>query len=119
VSHVPGTLKRAAFLAEDKKQSNEQQVVYVAGFRGSKVAKKDGYYGPWVESGHLIVPRRRKGAPRGTLALLRRRAKASNSRVPAHPFAVPAFEASEAGVLSTMTATGTSEMQAVISSSAV
>lgn len=108
---TPGTLKRAALMKYVKAESNDTQVSYIVGFRQGKRNQKsnrDAFYASWVEFGHKVVPRRGKGAKRGTLARNRRNAQ---QEVPAHPYFAPAWEANKQKALDVIQTRLTAELQ--------
>ena len=108
---APGTLQRGAMAKFIKAESNDTQVFYIVGFRQGKRQQKsnrDAFYASWVEFGHKIVPRRGKGARKGTLARNRRQATAS---VPPHPYFAPAWEANKQNALDAIQKRLTSELQ--------
>ena len=94
---VPGTLRRAIYLARPKDQKRGAERYFVGVRSGSKEAAKgrDAYYWRWVEMGHIArgPGQRLRGGVRSR-ALQRGRLKASGGRwVEPRPFLAPAFAA--------------------------
>lgn len=95
----PGVLKRAIYQVNVKELATFYQRVYRVGVRRGKAQQKsdrDAFYWWWVENGHKIVPRTPKGIFRGTQ---QSRRNAASTRVSAHPFLRPAFEAKKQAAL--------------------
>ncbi len=88
-----GRLKAAAIVKFLRDKSNDTQSAYIVTFRrgkraqrvGKKALNRDAFYASWVEFGHRIVPRRRRGG-KG-----RRRGAAATGSVPGRHFLARAF----------------------------
>lgn len=94
VRSVTGTLYRAIIVKRLEEKSGRMIQTYKVCVRKGKFGGPDGYYGQWVEYGHLI--RGKGNAIRGGKASKQNQrvvlAQQGAASVPAHPFMRPAYE---------------------------
>lgn len=85
---------------EEESDGGKRQA-YLVTVRKGKFNGNDAYYWRWVENGHKIVPRKKKGvtwkAHRAAAAL-----EFGNARVPAYPFMRPAYESKKGAAIDVM-----------------